>query len=138
MTVSPFTPEKVLACARTIRAFLPELLHAEMAQQMDGQLATLLAQAQAGASVTAEILDVLKSQPDVQRWAGEFLSPTSVPKGVGEPYSPLPGWIGAIAAPCYICPKGDFVWYRRSVGTPIPKCPSHPGMDLVHADKDAE
>jgi len=132
MTTSPFKPEQILDCARTIRPFLPELVSAEMVQLMDGQLATLLAKAKAGEAVTADILEVLKSQPDVRSWAGEFLSPESVPKGVGD--AQLPGRVGAIAAPRYVCPEGDFVWYRRSLGTPIPKCPSHPDLELTLED----
>jgi hypothetical protein len=28
-------------------------------------------------------------------------------------------------AECYVCPFGDYIWYRPHVGTPIPVCPTH-------------
>ncbi len=28
-------------------------------------------------------------------------------------------------AECYVCPLGDYTWYRPHIGTPIPLCPTH-------------
>jgi len=28
-------------------------------------------------------------------------------------------------AECYVCPLGDYTWYRPHIGTPIPVCPTH-------------
>lgn len=30
----------------------------------------------------------------------------------------------------YVCPYGDYTWYRQSIGTPIPDCPTH-GIPLI-------
>ena len=133
MSPPPFTPEQVLECARTIRSFLPELLPVDRVESMDRQLASLLAQAKAGETVGASILEELKSHPATRDWAAEFLSPQIMTKGPGD--SQLPGRIDTIAAPRYVCPEGDYVWYRRSVGMAIPSCPTHPELGpLVPAD----
>jgi len=45
-------------------------------------------------------------------------------------YAAPPGQPGPSAAPKYECPHGDYTWYQRSVGTPVPNCPTH-GVALV-------
>lgn len=123
MPTSQFDPEEMLECARSIRPFLPELLASE-AEQFDLQLAEFLAQAKTGQQVDAQILALLKSHPKTKQWSAEFLSPKQVPKG----FDRLPGNMGSVSAQKYVCPQGDYVWYRRSVGIPIPVCPSHPDL----------
>ncbi|MBW4475140.1 MAG: hypothetical protein KME45_32885 [Stenomitos rutilans HA7619-LM2] len=127
MPTPKFTPEDVLECTRSIRPFLPSLLGAE-AEQIDQQLAGLLVQAQAGESVDIQILELLKSNPDTFQWIKEFLSAKPLSRG----YERLPGGSGAVSAQKYLCPQGDYVWYRRSAGIPIPTCPTH--GELVPAE----
>lgn len=123
MSTPQFYPEEVLECARSLRPFLPEMLGVE-AVTVDRQLADLLAQAKAGESVDTKILELLKSHPKTRNWAAEFLAPKQIPKG----FERLPGSNDAIAAQKYVCPEGDYVWYRRSVGVLIPTCPTHPQL----------
>ena len=123
MPSSQFDPEEVLECARSIRPFLPELLGTE-AEPFDRQLAELLAQANPGQQVDDQILELLKSHAKTRQWAAEFLSPKEVTRG----FDRLPGNMGSVSAQKYVCPQGDYVWYRRSVGIPIPICPSHPEL----------
>lgn len=120
MPTRQFSPEDVLECARSIRPFLPELLGAE-ATRIDQQLADLLAQLQAGEAVDIQILELLKSNPDTFQWIREFLGTKSVSRG----YERLPGGSGAVSAQKYICPQGDYIWYRRSAGISVPVCPTH-------------
>ncbi|MEH2214063.1 hypothetical protein [Nostoc sp.] len=122
-----FEPDDILEAGRSIRPFLPELLGND-AVQVDKQLAELLAQAKAGQEVDKQILEILKSQPDTRNWIAEFLSEKQVSKG----FEPLPGKGQAISAQKYICPQGDYVWYRRIVGATIPICPTH-GVLLIPA-----
>lgn len=129
MSPPSFTPAQVLDCARTIRPFLPELLPAEEAATLDQQLAILLAQAKAGDIVVAPILEALKRHVSTRSWAAEFLSPEPVSKGPGD--TQLPGRMSALSAPRYECPEGDYVWYQRSVGSPVQPCPTHPDLDLL-------
>lgn len=45
--------------------------------------------------------------------------------GGGQPtYLPL-GQIQQISTQKYVCPQGDYTWYRRTVGASVPKCPTH-------------
>lgn len=120
MPTPQFDPEKILDCARSIRPYLPELVGTE-AETVDRQLADLLAQARVGDSVDAEILALLKRIPNTRNWAAEFLAPEQFSKG----FERLPGSSGAISAQKFVCPYGDYVWYRRSAGIPVPTCPTH-------------
>jgi len=126
MSSPSFSSHEILESARTIRAYLPKLLTPDEAQQMDAQLSDLLAQAHTGQAVEQQILSVLTSHSRTQEWVAEFLSPTTFSRGPGD--SVLPGRIGMITAPRYVCPEGDFVWYRFSLGETIPTCPSHPHL----------
>lgn len=38
----------------------------------------------------------------------------------------IPTWFSQLN-PRYSCPYGDFAWYRPSINTPIPSCPTHGG-----------
>ncbi|MBD2060476.1 hypothetical protein H6F88_31530 [Oculatella sp. FACHB-28] len=120
MPTPKFSPEDILECARSIRPSLPSLLGSD-ATQVDQQLADLLAQAQAGESVDTQILELLKSNPNTFQWIKEFLSSAQVSRG----FERLPGGSGAVPAQKYVCPQGDYVWYRRSVGISVPTCPTH-------------
>ena len=40
-------------------------------------------------------------------------------------YSPLPGRAAPIPLRKYSCPRGDYDWYRRAAGEPVPRCPTH-------------
>jgi hypothetical protein len=113
-------PEAVLEGARCIRPYLPEFLGAAAAE-CDRQLADLLAQAQQGQAVDGQILTLLKSHPKTWQWLKEFLAA----KATGKGYEQLPGSSGAVSAQKYVCPQGDYVWYQRSAGIPIPTCPTH-------------
>ncbi|WP_250285738.1 hypothetical protein, partial [Frankia sp. CiP1_Cm_nod2] len=37
----------------------------------------------------------------------------------------LPGDPGPVEASRYVCPRGDYAWYRPEVGAAIPQCPTH-------------
>jgi hypothetical protein len=115
-----FDAETVLEGARSIRPHLPALL-GDRAPQVDARVADLLAQAKDGQTVDKEILALLKHEQSTYYWIAEYLSSDSVTKG----FAPLPGKSGPITAPKFVCPEGDYVWYQRSAGTPVPDCPTH-------------
>ncbi len=112
--------EDVLEGARAIRPYLPDLL-GETAAECDRQLADLLAQAQQHQAVDTQILTLLKGNPKTLQWLKEFLATPAISKG----FERLPGSSGAVSAPKYVCPQGDYVWYQRSAGIPVPTCPTH-------------
>ena len=38
---------------------------------------------------------------------------------------PLAGDTEPVPSTKYVCPLGDYVWFRSFVGRPIPPCPTH-------------
>ena len=117
---NPFKPEDVLEGTRLIRAYLPELL-GDQAQAVDQDIAALLAQMQQGESADEPLLELLKQHEATSAWMGEYLSSRPVTKG----FEQLPGRSGAIAARKFVCPYNDYVWYQRSAGQTVPRCPTH-------------
>ena len=120
-----FDPDDILEGARCIRFFLSDLVGAE-ATQLDRQLASLLAETQTDSAV--QILELLRQRPATRHWLAEFLGSKRTAKG----YEPLPGNGQPVAAHKYVCAAGDYVWYRRSTGVPVPVCPTH--GELLPAD----
>ena len=67
-------------------------------------------------------------------WMAEFLErrlPPEVARGLRGYEPPLGG--EPVAAPKYVCPEGDYTWYRPSVRDAAPCCPTH-GVKLAPAD----
>jgi CheY-like chemotaxis protein len=62
--------------------------------------------------------------PERRRQAGE-LGALDVVTGEEDAIDALTSV--SVAQDKFGCPHGDFVWYRRSVGDPIPLCPKHGG-----------
>ncbi len=113
-------PEDVLECARLIRPELEELLGPE-AEQVDRQIADLLAQANTGQQVDDQILNLLKRDEETYYWMAEFLSQPLESRG----FQRLPGRGAVGQAHKYVCPLGnDYTWYRRGA-EPIKTCPTH-------------
>ena len=122
--------------ARAIRPFLAELVGAE-APRFDAEIAGLLNGVQSGQEVTSRLRLLLDSNEAIAEWVAEVLEdplhrPPDLQPLITRGYGPLPGSGGTLHAGKYGCPKGDYVWYRRSVGVPVPRCPT-PGhvLDLV-------
>jgi hypothetical protein len=121
--------------ARAIRPFLRELLPPTEADELDGQIATLL-----NADMASEvgIRRVLESREATSDFLAEVLedAPLFRPPKFQERilrdaiFNPLPGDAMPVHAGKYGCPKHDYVWYRPSSGTEIPRCPTH-GLELT-------
>ena len=120
-----FKTEDILDAARTIRPYLGDLLETESAKEIDGQLAHLLAKANSGQPVENLILELLAAHEATRDWMNRFLLNRQQPEHQ-RTFSPLPGRVSPlINAPKYVCPQGDYVWYRPRVGTIPPLCPTH-------------
>ncbi|MCZ4125846.1 hypothetical protein [Streptomyces sp. H39-S7] len=116
----------VVELARTIRPYLPDLLPADSAAELDRRLAGLLAAADER-RIDTEILELLREPDLVRRWAALFLEDGLPPdvamdRRVGVV---LPGRGEAVAPGKFVCPQGDLVFYRRAVGQSVPLCPTH-------------
>ena len=116
-----YSSAELLVAAKTIRPFLPDLLDQDTAEDMDRQLAALITGCQAGQPQENKIADLLSREAPTREWMARFLATDlTVVRG----WERLPG-ISAPGAPKYICPEGDYIWYRLDSSEPIPVCPTH-------------
>ena len=125
-----YDAKDILKGARTIRSHLTELLEASQAAEMDENLAELLAEFETGSKVDSQILKLIAKHEATRTWMAAFLE-HHLPPQLARFYSPPPGNTGPIPGVMrYVCPEGDYHWFRHRVGEPIPQCPIHQ-LDLV-------
>lgn len=118
-----------LELAKRLRAELPSLLSTEEPGELGaitGELADLIERGEAGEPVTIQILRLLRGQPILRQRANELVKPMSERTGVIPP----PGGIRVPLGPRYVCPNGDFEFFRRDVSQLVPTCP-HDGANLI-------
>jgi hypothetical protein len=125
--------EGVLEAARAIRPYLADLVDSpDAAGELDRQLAEELGRV-SDPSASARRLRILLEQHEDTAWfldkvladAPDHRPPYHQPgyrtRGIASPL----GEAMPIAAARYYCPvRGDYVWYRPDVGTPVPRCPT--------------
>ncbi len=115
--------------ARAIRPYLGELV-GDAAARLDSMIADLLEAAGSGHDVTPELWSLLTSTTATETWVAQVLSdplhrPPELQSRVTRGYEPPPGEGTPVPASRYACPRWDYVWYRITVGTPVPRCPTH-------------
>jgi hypothetical protein len=123
--------DAILDVARSIRPYLSDLLsEASAAAAVDRDLAGLLADARDGRAVDVAICARLELDPAMHAWAAAFLQhgvpPEERPKwtrGAGD--GPSGDVSASISPDVFVCPQGDYKWWRRAVGVPAPVCPTH-------------
>ena len=126
------TAEGVQEAARNVRPYLSELV-GPAAAEVDAQLAELLAAAEQGEDVGTELRAALDSHEGTLAFleavlddAPKYRPPQVQPSSLKGAYSGLPGQTLPVEADKYRGPKlNDYVWYRPSVGVPVPECPTH-------------
>ncbi|MEU1183845.1 hypothetical protein ABZ464_40725 [Streptomyces sp. NPDC005820] len=119
--------DDLLEAARAIRPYLEELV-GEDAAAYDGALGRLLADAHEGLDVDAPLSALLSSNEDISVWIGMVRHDPLRRPPEHQPirgYGDLPGPGEPVSAERYVCPGGDFVWYRPTAGVPVPACPDH-------------
>jgi hypothetical protein len=123
--------EDIVEAARSIRPYLNELIPAE-AEQVDNELAGYLNEGAATRN-SNRLLATLRRHEPTREWVSEFLQ-KRLPPAVTRAFEfrQPPGDPAAVSATKYVCPQGDYSWYRVSIGRPIPNCPTH-GLMLVTA-----
>lgn len=116
------TAELVVATARAVRPRLAQLLSRSEARAADRELGRLLARADAGEDVTAELLDVLRRRDETRDAAFAFLR--SERSGAG--YQALLG-VATRAGARYTCPVSGcgHTADRLDDSEPEPRCPVH-------------
>ena len=131
--------DPILEAARSIRPYLSELVGDHDAELIDAELAELLAAAEDEPPDTALLLDRLGSAPATAEWTATFLEGGYPPAVAGffvrtDRVGELPGHGEApTGARKYVCPEGDFVWWRRGA-EPLRRCPTHAGQALEPAN----
>jgi len=117
--------EEVLEAARAIRPHIHELM-GEHAASAERELDRLLAEADQGRDVALDLVRFFAASEPTRRWAKQLLD---VPPALRS-YASLPGPLQHVTVPSYRCPEqhGE-IWYRFSVGEPVPFCPEH-GVEL--------
>ncbi|MEW5861717.1 MAG: hypothetical protein AB1861_30800, partial [Cyanobacteriota bacterium] len=70
------------------------------------------------------ILELLAEQDSTREWLSGFLQDKQQPEYLRS-WSPLPGQGSMVNAAKFVCPQGDYTWYRPRVGIEPPLCPTH-------------
>ncbi len=121
--------EDLLEVARAVRPYLADLVGPEAASY-DRRIAGLLTAARAGTNVDAALSEVLGQDSALHTWTAATLQdelhrPPELQPVRELTFDPLPGTGSPVTAVKYCCPQGDFVWWRRAAGQPVPSCPDH-------------
>ncbi|WP_261568718.1 hypothetical protein [Frankia gtarii] len=122
----------VVEAARAIRPYLEALIGPAAAGDVDAAIVEAFA-ADADASAIASRLRLVLDADDDTAWflaqvlhdAPDYRPPYEqlfISRGIGS--AAPAGDPAPVAADRYICPAGDFVWYRPDLGTSIPPCPT--------------
>ncbi|MET7424248.1 hypothetical protein [Dactylosporangium sp. NPDC005555] len=111
--------------AQRLREELPTLLDAGAVAGADAVLADIVERGRRGERVTVPLLTYVRGVPALRQRAGELV-PADGQRGVHPP----PGVARVPLAPRYVCPNGDYEYFRIDVARPVPTCP-HDGADLV-------
>lgn len=119
-----YSSADILEAACSIRPYLGELLPSTEAEALDRQLADLLAQANSGQSVDNLIMGLLATQDATREWLKVFLENKKQPEHL-RTLPRLDGDASPISAAKFVCPQGDYIWYRPRIGVNPPDCPTH-------------
>jgi len=95
---------------------------------MDSRLADLLAEARTGSGAHPPIGDriaaALATHPTVHSLAASILAdPDHRPPRAREVRPAGDGELVDVER--FVCPAGDYFWYRLYVAEPVPQCPTH-------------
>jgi hypothetical protein len=127
--------DAVIEAARAIRPYLDRLADSPAAAlELDHHLADELNGRPDQPGTASRLRILLDGQQDTAWFLAEVLAdaPHYRPPYHQSRYqlrqagSPAPaGDPGPVDAARYTCPRGDYVWYRPDISTPVPDCPTH-------------
>ena len=124
--------EGVIEAARAIRPYLNDLVGPADAALVDRRIVSEFAAGvgQVGAG-TANCGQCWRNTRTPHGSWGGYSCGTSrttgrrtISRSAGAACARPSGDPGSVEAARYICPHGDYVWYRPDVGTPVPACPT--------------
>jgi hypothetical protein len=124
--------EALWEAARSVRPYLPELVGTDAAR-VDADLAELLTDAQPSETVEKRLRMVLESHDGTRVFLEMLREDVPLyrpprPEARRNPtkrYSPLAGDHSLIPADKFVCPHGDYTWYRPETGMEVEQCPTH-------------
>ncbi|MFG2823980.1 hypothetical protein ACGFX4_31700 [Kitasatospora sp. NPDC048365] len=112
--------QELISVGRSIARDLDEIL-GDGAAEFRPLLVRLLARAEAGEPVRADLVALLSERDAVRRVMRGRLA--------GDPqyrvYDSLPGDPEPMLPPRYVCPQGDQEWFRFDAGEAVPRCSQH-------------
>lgn len=125
--------EGVWEAARCVRPYLEECLGEGIAAEVDEQLAGFLNSGNTGEDTEEQLREVLTTHKATSVFLDRVLrdAPTYRPPDVveqidrGGDFQPLAGAMSPVGADKFVCPHGDYVWYRTEVGEDIRQCDTH-------------
>jgi hypothetical protein len=112
--------QELINVGRSIAQDLDALL-GDGAAEVRPRLEELLARAQVGEPVRAELLALLTEGDELRRETRKFLEGDRKYRE----FAPPPGDPGVDAPPRYLCPQCDYEWLRFDAGEAVPRCPRH-------------
>ena len=121
----------VLEAARAIRPYLGDLVGAALASAIDDRIAGEFNSPSNPAETVSRLRALLEEHEDTAWFLTRVLADPALHRppylqqirhrGIispaGDPY--------LVAADRFVCSRGDYVWYRPEIGTPVPACPTH-------------
>ena len=128
----------ILEAARAVRPYLSELV-GPAAGQLDTRIAALLNESATGAADPDALRVLLDAEAATRIFLqavlddAPYFRPPEVQFDVRRTgYQKPPGKMNTVLhLGKYICPGGDYVWYRLSESAAVPPCPTHgPGLKL--------
>lgn len=125
-----YSTDEIVKTAQEIRPYLPRLLDAPSAQQVEGKLLDLLGQVSTRPAAAQQIVELLRQQELTREWLRlsleEHYEAAAILKTI-RTYQPLEGSSSPIESPRYECPVASChqEWYRRSPTAETPRCPIH-------------
>lgn len=126
----------ILEAARAVRPYLSELV-GPGAGELDGRIAALLNEGASGTAVPDALRQLLDADAATRIFLEDVLgdAPDYRPPAVQfdirrTGYQKPPGAMNPVLhLGKYVCPGGDWVWYRLSATAAVPPCPTHgPGL----------
>lgn len=124
----------IIDSAKNIRPYLTKLLNEVDAKYVDQTLAVLLQQISQGDKNENLVLELLAGYKPTREWLKKYMAHHRPPE-VERLFEALPG----IASPIdglrkYVCPNGDYTWYKVRSGEPVKYCPTH-NVPLVESNE---
>jgi hypothetical protein len=128
-----WSDDEIIEAAQAIRPYLAELGVTD-GPRFDSQIADVIAGVSEGRLKIDKLFLLLTSRDEIREWCRHFLE-NKHPPAVTRLLASAGSNLHPIRFEKFGCPKGDYIWFRASLGEPLPSCPTHPALRLVPAKR---